>query len=201
MKRAGRLWIGIALTLGCAPASEPATFRQATEQNSTEQNSVESAALASDVQLDVLDWEATRALVNQHPGKVVIMDLWATYCPPCMEEFPNLVNLHRQHGDRLACISVSADYDGTEDRPVEAVREKVMKFLVKQNATFQNVLLSTDAETLFTKKLKQQSLPIVLVFDQQGKLQGEFPDPENPDEFNYQEDVIPLVEKLLATAP
>jgi len=208
--RVGLLCTGIAVLHGCKPAMEPKVDQElapATVPNApapagqTESN--ESAAAerapadAEDITLDVLNWEQTRALVKKHPGKVVVMDLWATYCPPCIKEFPNLVQLNREHNDRVACISVSADYEGLDDQPVESYREKVLKFLTKQNATFQNVLLSISAEQLFMEKVEQQSIPIVYVFDQKGELRGQFPDPKEPGEFTYQENVLPLVRKLL----
>jgi len=148
------------------------------------------------VELQILDWEAARGLVDQHKGKVVVLDLWATYCPPCVEEFPHLVKLHQEQKDKVACISVSADFDGTTDSP-ESHREKVLKFLTEQKATFQNVLLSTDTESLFGKKIPHESIPVVMVFNQKGELAGEFPDPKNPDEFTYEKHVLPLVKSLL----
>lgn len=153
---------------------------------------------AKPVTLDTLDWDSTIALVKQHPGKIVVMDVWATYCPPCVDEFPNLVKLHQDHSDKIACISVSADFDGVDGTTAETHREKVQAFLNKQKATFKNVLLSTDTETLFNEKIKHQSIPIVLVFDGEGKLIKEFPDPENPDEFTYKDHVLPYVNGLLA---
>lgn len=199
------LCAGLAGALGCKPAPEP-KVEKAPEaappstpapDGQTEENESESTAAVEDIKLDVLDWEQTLALAKQHPGKVVVMDFWATYCPPCIHEFPNLVRLHKEHGDKIACVSVSADYEGLDDQPVESYREKVMKFLVKQGASFQNVLLSINSEELFGKKIEHQSIPIVYVFDQKGELRGQFPDPKNPDEFTYQEHVIPLVQKLL----
>jgi thiol-disulfide isomerase/thioredoxin len=146
----------------------------------------------------VLKWEGVQELVAQKQGSIVVVDIWATYCPPCVAEFPNLVKLHGKYGERVACISVSADFDGLDDKPAEAHREKVLAFLTKHGARFDNVLLATDAEALFSEKIPQQSLPVVYVYDRQGKLAGQFPDPANPSEFTYAEHITPLVEKLLA---
>ncbi|WP_437201501.1 TlpA family protein disulfide reductase [Planctomicrobium sp. SH664] len=166
------------------------------DETKSESPGTDPEAKVEDVRVEILDWEATRALAKKHPGKVVVMDLWATYCPPCIAEFPNLVRLQRMYPEQLACISVSCDYSGFEDTP-ESHREKVTRFLVKQGATFQNVILSTDTETLFNSKLEHSGIPIVFVFDQQGELAGQFPDPKNAGEFTYGGDVIPLIEKLL----
>jgi len=205
------LCAGIAGSWGCkpatapqveaAPASAPGMPTPPAPAGQTEMNDEDNSAASNTpvegIDLEILNWEQTRDLVKQHAGKVVVMDLWATYCPPCIQEFPNLVRLNKEQGDQVACISVSADYEGLDDTPVESYREKVMKFLVRQEATFQNVLLSISAEELFSKKVEQQSIPIVFVFDQQGELRGQFPDPKDPGEFTYQEHVLPLVQTLL----
>lgn len=151
------------------------------------------------VDLQVLSWDQMMALVEQQKGKVVVVDVWATYCVPCIREFPNLVKLHQEHPQQVAAISVSLDYEGFEGMPPEAYREKVLTFLQKQKATMTNVLCSDDPESLYGQKLPQQSLPAVLVYDKQGQLAGRFPDPQAADpEFTYAADVLPLVDKLIS---
>jgi peroxiredoxin len=45
-------------------------------------------------------------------GKVVVLNFWATWCPPCVEEMPSLERLHRALGpEGLAVVTVSADED------------------------------------------------------------------------------------------
>lgn len=152
---------------------------------------------APPVTLEVLDWKTTRDLVNKHQGKIVVMDLWATYCPPCVQEFPSLVKLHQDHGDQVTCISVSLDYQGFEEEPVDACREKVLTFLKKMNARFVNVICSTDSETVLLKEIGTGSIPVVYIFDREGNKVAEFPDPDNPDEFTYEAQIVPIVKKLL----
>ncbi len=184
-----------AISIGC---SRPATS-VSEKETSPEATAVSQATekTAEEVGLQILDWDAALALAKGHPGKVVVVDVWATYCPPCIEEFPHLVKLQNEHRNSVACISVSADFDGTGDTTPETHREKVHQFLKTQKANFQNVLLSTDTESLFGKKTQQQSIPFVMVFNQKGELAAEFPDLQNPDEFTYEKDIIPLVKKLV----
>ena len=44
--------------------------------------------------------------LKDFPGKVVILDFWATYCPPCIEEIPHLKELKSRYGDDLTLIGL-----------------------------------------------------------------------------------------------
>jgi thiol-disulfide isomerase/thioredoxin len=51
-------------------------------------------------------------------GKVVLVNFWATWCPPCREEIPELIELSKRYKDKLQIIGVSMD-----DAPASEVRE------------------------------------------------------------------------------
>jgi thiol-disulfide isomerase/thioredoxin len=53
---------------------------------------------------------AQRVQLSQYRGKVVVLNFWASWCPPCLEEFPYLVNLqHRM--PQIVVLAVSFDHD------------------------------------------------------------------------------------------
>jgi cytochrome c biogenesis protein CcmG, thiol:disulfide interchange protein DsbE len=58
----------------------------------------------------VSDGQKTVTL-SQLRGKPVLLNFWATWCPPCVEEVPSLVALQRQVGDRVTILAVSMDQD------------------------------------------------------------------------------------------
>ena len=190
--------------LGCESNSQTATQppAKAIEQDKT--LPVESTGDAAKnpvatVTLDIKNWDETLALVAEHKGKVVVLDLWSTSCDPCMVEFPHLVELHKQHGDKLVCMSASCDYAGIKSKPPESYRDRVLKFLMKQNATFQNVLLNVESDVLF-EKIELASIPAVYVFGVDGKVAKRF-DNDNAksgEDFTYTKDVVSFVKKLLA---
>jgi len=55
--------------------------------------------------------------LGAYRGKVVVLNFWATWCPPCVEEMPSLERLHRTLGpEGLAVVAVSTDEDEAELR-------------------------------------------------------------------------------------
>ena len=49
--------------------------------------------------------------LEQLRGKPVLLNFWATWCPPCIEEMPSLLQLHKQMGDKITILAVSEDAD------------------------------------------------------------------------------------------
>lgn len=166
----------------------------------------ETAATDETVSLKTMSWQEAQDLVKAHKGKVVVMDVWSTSCLPCMKEFPNLVALHEKYGeDQVACISVSCDYEGIKGKPPESYRDRVLAFLKKQNATFENVLSNVESDKVF-EMMDVASIPTVYVYDSEGNLKKRFDNDsgeyfkDGGEGFTYEEHIIPLVEEMLATS-
>ena len=95
------------------------------------------------VTLKIENWQDVQKRIATHKGKVVVVDIWTTTCLTCVEEFPKFAALQKKYGkDKVICISLNCDYDGIESKPPKYYREKVLKFLRKQNASFENVMLN-----------------------------------------------------------
>lgn len=64
-----------------------------------------------------------------YKGKVVLLNVWATWCPPCREEMPSIERLYTEFkGQGLAVVAVSVDDPGKEDEIREFVREFGLTF-------------------------------------------------------------------------
>ena len=168
------------------------------ELASAETSTTDAGAGTPQLKLEIIDWDQTQAIVAANPGKIVVMDLWATYCPPCLKELPGLVELQEKYPDQVVCVSVALDYDGDPEIPPSKIEPDIRQVLEKIKAhKCHNVLLSTSSENLFNI-IEHKSMPVLYVFDQTGQRVGMFPDRKKPVEPTYARDIVPLVEKLLA---
>jgi thiol-disulfide isomerase/thioredoxin len=61
-------------------------------------------------------------------GRVVIVNFWATWCPPCREEIPEMVDLANRYGDRLQIVGVSEDDDATPEEVREFARNEKINY-------------------------------------------------------------------------
>jgi thiol-disulfide isomerase/thioredoxin len=147
------------------------------------------AAEAGIVNLEVVKYEKLAEAVRAQRGKVVVVDVWGTFCLPCMQAFPHLVQLNLRHAHQgLVCISVTVD-------PVSK-RDAALEFLRKQQAFFPHYLLDEDS-ALWTKRWGADSVPLVFVFDRDGTRVAKFGGSDSAPPFDH-EDVERLVERLLA---
>lgn len=86
--------------------------------------------------LDTIDLNGIKALARNNTKKLRLFNVWATWCAPCVEEFPGLVSLSRRLGSRdFELITISVD-DPKEQK-------KAQQFLEKQHAAVPNPVQRT----------------------------------------------------------
>jgi peroxiredoxin len=101
-----------------------------------------------------------RFRLSEHRGKVVLVNFWATWCPPCREEMPSMERLwrqHRQQGFLLLAVSLDAD------------PKLVGPFVAEHGLTFP-VALDPDVEVANLYGVR--ALPASFVVDRRGNLAG-----------------------------
>jgi thiol-disulfide isomerase/thioredoxin len=95
-------------------------------------------------------------------GKVVVLNLWATWCAPCREEMPGLDRLQaRFSGQDVVVLALSVDRAGPE---------RVREFLDEVGARHLHVY--RDPKAAATRALKVPGLPATLLVDRQGREAG-----------------------------
>jgi len=126
-----------------------------------------SAAPARAIFVRAADAPTIKAAIASHKGHVVVVNFWATWCGPCVAEFPALVKLHRKYAAKgVTVIAVSAD------SPRDRV-SKVEPFLRSKHASFTNFIQhASDPEVFIDAFDKSWSgdLPRTLIYDKQGRL-------------------------------
>jgi thiol-disulfide isomerase/thioredoxin len=145
------------------------------------------ASGAAEVRLEVVKHNQLLDALKAQRGKLVVLDVWATWCGPCKKEFPHLVELHQRYAkDGVVCVSVSLD------EPKQ--RDTALTFLKSQKAAFPNYLL--DEGDAAWDKLDVKSIPAVFVYDREGKLARKFTGDDPDNQFTYA-DVEKFVQDLL----
>lgn len=95
-------------------------------------------------------------------GKVVLLNLWATWCLPCRKEMPSLDRLRKEMGsDKFEVVAVSVDRKGAE---------AAKKFL--DETQVERLALYVDATARMSSELRVIGLPATLLLDAQGREIG-----------------------------
>ena len=179
----------LAITLaGCAAKVAPAPAPPRAKTTVTA-----AATAGPDIKLYPIDKVGYDAFLVHYPGKVVLIDFWATWCPKCREDFPHTVELDRKYGpEGLVVVSFACD---------DAEKEgEILTFLREQGATFKN-LRSVDGsgeKTFEDFQIAGGALPHYKLYDDKGKLSKTFAvDPEAEHQFSLSE-IDAAIEELLA---
>lgn len=112
-------------------------------------------------------------------GKTVLIDFWATWCAPCIEDIPKLKRLASEHGEDLMLVSVSSD-------PVlgGADREGVRDFIKKHDITY--TALFDDSNDPLTERFEVVGLPSKFLINEDGQVM-KYPGDEAPFKVTLQE--------------
>lgn len=104
-------------------------------------------------------FDQVEELVRQSRGKVVMINFFATWCPPCREEVPSLIRIRKDYGeDKLVLIGASVDED---DKELRKYVDK-MKFNYPIRKAGQDLVQAAGVT----------GIPHMLVFDRKGEVVG-----------------------------
>jgi thiol-disulfide isomerase/thioredoxin len=104
------------------------------------------------------DPDGAAASLADFRGRPVLVNLWATWCAPCVAEMPTLDRLAGREGERLKVLTVSEDLDG---------REKVEAFFDRQG--YRNLETWLDPQMALMSELKVTILPTTIYYDSRGR--------------------------------
>jgi thiol-disulfide isomerase/thioredoxin len=97
--------------------------------------------------------------LSNYKSKIVLLNFWATWCPPCRAEMPDLVRMQREYGARgLQVIGITY--------PPETVGE-VRRFVRKLKVNYPVAMGTKETKALFDES---ETLPVTIVIDREGKI-------------------------------
>ena len=99
--------------------------------------------------------------LSDFKGRLVVVNLWATWCEPCLREMPSLERLQSKLGDRIAVLGVSEDRGGSKT---------VEPFIAKLG--LKSVKIFLDPKSIVGRAFEVRGLPTSLLIDRDGKLLG-----------------------------
>lgn len=125
---------------------------------------VSAAGVIAPADFEVPTIEGRTIKLSDYRGKVVVMDFWATWCPPCRQEVPQLVRIARDNNARgVEVIGLHID-DRGRSTP-EAIRKFIDGFGI-------NYTIAMANDDMFVSYLgsDDDTIPQTLVFDRKGRL-------------------------------
>lgn len=153
-----------------------ATAGRKQDKGTPDQPASSGAGQTDGITLEPLEPAEFDQMLDKYKGQVVLVDFWATWCTPCVKQFPHTVEMSRKYaGEGLAVVSVSMD--------APAEKELALEFLQKQGARFENRLCTTGVnQKAFEEFGIDSGIPHYQVYDRAGNLAKELgnTDPDNP---------------------
>jgi peroxiredoxin len=95
--------------------------------------------------------------LKEQRGKVVVLNFWATWCPPCRKEMPDLESLYQQFKNQGLVILAISDEDAAKVKP----------FIAERKITYPVLL---DPGRMVNELFQIQGIPKTFVYDRSGKL-------------------------------
>jgi thiol-disulfide isomerase/thioredoxin len=145
--------------------------------------------------LEIIDQDGYKALLEKYRGKALLVNFWATWCEPCREEYPMLNQLARQYAPQgLHLVGISLDDDG------EMIL--VRRFLAKHQPIFPNYRKRPGKEEEFINAVNPRwsgAIPASFFYAADGRQIGHFVGEASREK--YEAAIRMLLEKSKSSSP
>ena len=151
---------GLVFVAGCSSSTPPPAADSGTVAATDEAPLIQLLKDPVDVPaFTVRDIDGKTISLADLKGKVVLVNFWATWCPPCRAEIPDLVKLQDKYRDKLVVLGISED---------EVDPAQVKAFATEQKMNYPIVMATTELRQIFKGVA---ALPTTFVLDTEGKIQ------------------------------
>jgi thiol-disulfide isomerase/thioredoxin len=118
------------------------------------------------VTIDTIGVQGIHKLILNNTDKLRVINVWATWCGPCVSEFPDFISINRMYRSRdFEWVTISADEP--------TIKSKVLKFLQKQQASATNYLFNSEDKYQLIEAIDpkwQGAIPYTIVVEPGGKI-------------------------------
>lgn len=112
----------------------------------------------SSLYFEMLDADGNSVELSDLKGKVVFINFWATWCPPCIAEMPSIQKMYDKVRDDEEIVVLTVE--------VQGAKEKAMKFMERKNMDLPVVY----PNSAIPEEIFQGSLPTTVIFDKDGNI-------------------------------
>jgi thiol-disulfide isomerase/thioredoxin len=127
-----------------------------------DQQAIESA---SNVQITKLDGGTFK--LSDYRGKVVVVDFWATYCPPCVRQVPQLAQLSKKYRDKgLEIVGLTSDDEADQGKVVEFLKKAGADYTVGYDNQWLSSAFLKDTEN----EMGVLPIPQLFVISREGRV-------------------------------
>lgn len=153
--------LGVIILAGCGTPSTPAPAPQSNAAATANPTAVGPTVVVGSV-------PRVDSLLGAVKGKWVLVNVWATWCRPCVVETPDLVALHQSLRDKpFALVGVSADFM-TSPTEAEALK-KVRSFAEMHRMAYPNIIFSGSTDDLTSRFRLSGTIPASILYNPQGE--------------------------------
>ncbi len=119
--------------------------------------------------------------------KPVLVNFWATWCVPCVEEFPYIMELKEKYGDQFELVFVSGDFEEAKDDALEFLKEQNVQFTTYYKTGKDNEFIQTVSDTW------SGALPYTVIYSKDGSVSSAW---EGKAEFEeFESELLKVIDK------